>query len=95
MADMINAALAEHFPSPDVDIISEPGTYLVHTAFSLASQVHSKREVRTADGDLENVMYYINDGVYSSFHDVKNHREFHGKPLEVSGCVASAVRGPA
>ncbi|XP_052122912.1 ornithine decarboxylase 2-like isoform X8 [Frankliniella occidentalis] len=98
MAKAINSSVAEFFPSPDVDVISEPGLYFVSSAFTLAANVHSKREVRNEAGDLESVMYYINDGVYGSFFDVLNRRRFHGLPLEAHGescdAVPSSVWGP-
>lgn len=91
MAEAINSSVAEFFPSPDVDVISEPGLYFVSSAFTLAANVHSKREVRNEVGDLESVMYYINDGVYGSFFDVLNRRRFHGLPLEAHGESCDAV----
>ncbi|XP_034248101.1 ornithine decarboxylase 2-like [Thrips palmi] len=97
MADAINSAVAEYFPSADVDVISEPGLYFVASAFRLAANVHSKREVRGDAGELKGVMYYINDGVYGSFFDVINRRRFRGEPLEPhdgAELVPSSVWGP-
>lgn len=97
MADAINTSLAAHFPSADVDVISEPGLYFVASAFTLAANVHSKREVRNDFGDLEGVMYYINDGVYGSFFDTLLQRHFVGRPLQDPGdapLVRSSVWGP-
>ncbi|XP_052122909.1 ornithine decarboxylase 2-like isoform X5 [Frankliniella occidentalis] len=99
MAEAINSSVAEFFPSPDVDVISEPGMYFVSSAFTLAANVHSKREVRSEAGDLESVMYYINDGAYGSFIEaVLDTKRFRGVPLEAHGescdAVPSSVWGP-
>lgn len=48
-------------------IIAEPGRYVVASAFTLATSIVAKREVTDANGSLESIMYYINDGVYGSF----------------------------
>lgn len=37
------------------------------SAFTLATSITSKREVLDARGLLSSNMYYINDGVYTSF----------------------------
>lgn len=87
MAQTVNASIAEYFPSPEVDIISELGHFFVSSAFTLAANVHSKREERSDSGDLLSVMYYINDGTYCCFADVLKGRclfPANGEPLEVS-----------
>lgn len=52
-------------------MIAEPGRYVVTTAFTLATQVISKRRTQSAaaaaDQEPSSCMYYINDGVYGSF----------------------------
>nr|CAD7573946.1 unnamed protein product [Timema californicum] len=70
IADVINLALDEFFPDPSVKVIAEPGRFFVASAFALATNIHSKREVRNSDekdGSITHVMYYINDGVYGAF----------------------------
>jgi ornithine decarboxylase len=66
----INSSLDEEFPAhefPDLRIISEPGTYFVKSAFTLASQIHSRKISRTLDGGIEQIMYYLGEGLFSSF----------------------------
>ncbi|OXU29989.1 hypothetical protein TSAR_001106 [Trichomalopsis sarcophagae] len=70
IADVINHALDEYFPTDDVHIIAEPGRFYVASAFTLATAIHSKRSVRAdgnSPGNVTHTMYYINDGVYGSF----------------------------
>lgn len=68
--------------APEVDVIAEPGRYLVTSAYSLATQVLSRRLGRPADwGDgcgrgeaaaphaAATVQYHLGDGVYGSFKD--------------------------
>jgi ornithine decarboxylase len=66
----INSSLDEEFPAHDftnLKIVSEPGTYFVKSAFTLASQIHSRKILRTPNGDIKQIMYYLNEGIYSSF----------------------------
>jgi ornithine decarboxylase len=66
----INRSLDEEFPAhkfQNLRIISEPGTYFVKSAFSLASQIHSRKILRAPSGDIKQIMYYLDEGVYSSF----------------------------
>lgn len=96
-ADVINKSLDELFASPEIQVIAEPGRYFVCSAFTLATNIHSKREIRSKDGDITSVMYYINDGVYGSF-NAKLYEDavFHGVPLETpkGKLVLSSVWGP-
>lgn len=39
----INAALAQHFPSPNTRIIAEPGRYMVQDAATIACAVNGVR----------------------------------------------------
>lgn len=64
---MINAALDLYFPSVEsVTVIAEPGRYYVASAITLASRVHSKRDVYS-NGKLSNSMYFLLDGIYGMF----------------------------
>lgn len=64
---MINAALELYFPSVEsVNIIAEPGRYYVASAVTLASRVHTKRDVYR-DDKLVNSMYFLLDGIYGMF----------------------------
>ncbi|KAG5674948.1 hypothetical protein PVAND_004892 [Polypedilum vanderplanki] len=67
---MINNALNQNFPLnefPNLEILSEPGRYFVESAFTLVTQIHSRKITRDADGKIVDVMYYLNEGVYSNF----------------------------
>jgi ornithine decarboxylase len=75
--------LDEYFPLdyvsqfPGFEIISEPGTYFVCSAVTLAATVIAKRETEIPiteqeaekhdDGTSKSLMYYLNDGTYTSF----------------------------
>jgi ornithine decarboxylase len=66
----INSSLDGEFPAhefPNLRIISEPGTYFVESAFTLASQIHSRKILRTPYGDIKQIMYYLGEGLFSSF----------------------------
>lgn len=67
---MINKSLDENFPTtdfPNLKIISEPGRYFVESAFSLVAQIHSRKVTKNVEGKIQEVMYYLNEGVYSNF----------------------------
>jgi ornithine decarboxylase len=69
-AGKINVALDEKFPVeefPSLRVFSEPGRYFVESAFTLVSTVHSKKITKDADGNVQEAMYYLNEGVYSNF----------------------------
>lgn len=69
-AEKINNSLDEHFPSdefPDLRILSEPGRYFVESAFTLAASIHSRKITKDPDDRVTDVMYYLNEGVYSNF----------------------------
>lgn len=75
---IVNESLDLYFPvdgcGSGVEIIAEPGRFYVASAFTLCTQIHSKREVKSAVGGEEEAsksfMYYINDGVYGSFNSI-------------------------
>lgn len=59
---VLRLALDEYFPeSSKVDIIAEPGRYLVASAFTLSANVIAKRKLNEAES-----MIYVNDGVYGN-----------------------------
>ncbi|PVF95305.1 hypothetical protein CPB86DRAFT_711415 [Serendipita vermifera] len=72
-ASVIGDALREHFSGSNIQIIAEPGRYYVAEAFTLATNIIARRGPdravleAAADDDNPKVMYYMNDGVYSSF----------------------------
>lgn len=66
----INNALDKNFPIekfPQLKIISEPGRYFVESAFTLVCMIHSRKVIKESDGKIQEVMYYLNEGVYSNF----------------------------
>lgn len=68
MVDVINKSLEKFFPKtefPDLQTIAEPGRYFVSSALSLLVKVVGKRS--TAQNGNENMMYYLNDGLFGSF----------------------------
>ncbi|XP_049940908.1 ornithine decarboxylase 1-like [Schistocerca serialis cubense] len=87
IAEVVNSALGEFFPEPDVHIIAEPGRYYVASAYTLATNVHSKRDlINPKDGSITSVMYYVNDGVYGSFNCILyDHMKVTPVPLKDAG----------
>jgi ornithine decarboxylase len=85
IAEVVNSALDEYFPDPEcVRVIAEPGRFYVASAFILATNIHSKREVFNGE-DVAHIMYYINDGVYGSFNALLyDHAKVTPVPLNVS-----------
>ncbi|KAJ8923913.1 hypothetical protein NQ315_006689 [Exocentrus adspersus] len=72
IAEIINSSLDEYFPDPSIEVIAEPGRFYVCSAYTLACNIHSIRNVIETDPETGNTtnahtMYYINDGVYGSF----------------------------
>jgi ornithine decarboxylase len=86
LAAVINAECTRLFPS-DVDLIAEPGRFMVATAAVLVSEIVGKAR---RDGK---VFYYINDGVYHTFSGVVYDRwvphfhAFKSGPVEVCAVV--------
>ncbi|PSN36694.1 Ornithine decarboxylase [Blattella germanica] len=97
IADVVNCALDEYFPDPElVRVIAEPGRYYVASAFTLATNIHSKREIPIGE-EVTNVMYYINDGVYGSFNSLLyDHAQVTPIPLNnhCGKLLPSSVWGP-
>lgn len=81
MSTGINEALDEFFPADSgVKVIAEPGRYFVDSAFTLALKVFAKRKAwnnpicQKDDNDLHAlIQYYVMDGIYGSFSDLKNY----------------------
>uniref|UniRef100_T1E2N1 Putative ornithine decarboxylase n=1 Tax=Psorophora albipes TaxID=869069 RepID=T1E2N1_9DIPT len=71
VAMIVNKALDQFFPDKSVRVIAEPGRYYVASAFTLITNVQSKRIcLNNKTGDIERMMYYLNDGVYASFNSI-------------------------
>lgn len=68
VAAIVNQSLEIFFPDKNVRVISEPGRFYVASAFTLVTNIQSKKNIYDAvTDDVNHVMYYINDGVYGSF----------------------------
>ncbi|XP_017061307.1 ornithine decarboxylase 2-like [Drosophila ficusphila] len=67
MAEAVNSSVQLRFPDERVQIIAEPGRFFVGAAYTLICKVHAKREVRSKDGKLDQLMYYLNDGIFGAF----------------------------
>lgn len=48
-------------------MIAEPGRFFAESAFTLVTRAHSKRK-DYKNGAVDKIMYYVNDGIYGSFH---------------------------
>ncbi|RMZ92662.1 hypothetical protein DV736_g124, partial [Chaetothyriales sp. CBS 134916] len=68
-ATALNDALEDYFPG-DVHIIGEPGRYYASNAFTLATNVIARRQVRDSVSDEAAYMLYLNDGVYGNFSNI-------------------------
>jgi ornithine decarboxylase len=86
LAGIINSEIQRLFP-PDIEIIAEPGRFMVATSAVLISEIIGK-----ARRD-EKVFYHINDGVYHTFsgvvydHWIPNFQSFKRGPKEVCAVV--------
>jgi len=68
VAMIVNQGIEAYFPDKEIRIIAEPGRFYVASAFTLITNVHSKKNIYApGTDDVDHVMYYINDGVYGSF----------------------------
>ncbi len=88
LARMLNAEFERLFP-PDVEILAEPGRFLVATAGTLVAEVIGKA-VRGGKR-----CYYINDGIYGTFSGVLfDHIPYHLKSFRKGKEEICAVFGP-
>lgn len=78
----INSSLDLLFPSPNIKVIAEPGRFFVESAFIFVTRAHSKRK-EYKNGVVDKIMYYVNDGIYGSFHAHANDRD-PSKPIVLS-----------
>ncbi|KAI7899480.1 ornithine decarboxylase [Cokeromyces recurvatus] len=72
------------FP-PEIRVIAEPGRYYVASAFTICTNIISRRTTMPVDEDVEQnpeFMYYVNDGVYGSFNCIIfDHQVVHPRVL--------------
>jgi ornithine decarboxylase len=87
LAKRINAEIARLFP-PDIEILAEPGRYLVATAAVVVARVIGKavRDGRTC--------YYIDESVYNTFSGIIfDHCQYHVKAFRKGPTEICAVFG--
>jgi ornithine decarboxylase len=88
LARKLNAEIQRLFP-PEIQILAEPGRFLVATSATLVAEVIG-RAVR--DGK---VCYYINDGIYSTFSGILfDHCQYRIQAFKRGPTRISAVFGP-
>lgn len=88
LAKLLNAEIPRLFPS-DVEVLAEPGRFLVATACTLVAKV-----IGRADRDGKRC-YYINDGVYHTYSGVIfDHCPYPVKAFKRGPTQLSAVFGP-
>ena len=87
LARKINAEIKRLFPE-DIEIIAEPGRYLVATAATLVAKIIGKA---VRDGKT---CYYIDDSVYHTFSGyIFDHCQYHFKAFKKSKTEICAVFG--
>lgn len=87
LARMINSEIENLFPDRDIEILAEPGRFMVATAGTLVSKVigRARRDGRR--------FYHINDGLYHDFsavifdHWTPNFQAFKAGPREICAVV--------
>ena len=88
LARILNAELNRMFPK-SMEILSEPGRFMVGTAAALVAEVIGKSE---RDGKR---CYYINDGIYHTFSGILfDHCQYPVKAFKKGPKRISAVFGP-
>ncbi|OWR43515.1 Ornithine decarboxylase [Danaus plexippus plexippus] len=78
VSKLVNNAIEELFPDPEVQVIAEPGRYLCDNSFTLYCNINTVRPVQVGDSSIN--MLYLNDGVFGClrynepWHTVKRFR---------------------
>jgi ornithine decarboxylase len=97
---VVNQALDTFFADKSVRVIAEPGRFYVASAFTLVTNIQSKKNLYDAtSGDVNHVMYYINDGVYGSFNCLLYDHQvvkpiLLQKPIDESKKFSTTIWGP-
>jgi len=89
LAKILNSSIKELFNSPEINIIAEPGRFLVATSATTVVEINGKatRNNKT--------YYYVNDGIYNTFSGVLfDHIQYHFKTFKEGELKESAVVGP-
>lgn len=88
LAKVLNAEFRRLFPK-ELEILAEPGRFMVATAATLVTEVIGKAE---RDGKR---CYYLNDGIYHTFSGVLfDHCQYHIKAFKKGPTQLCAVFGP-
>ena len=88
LAKMINAELNRLFPEP-IEILAEPGRFLVATAVTAIAQIIGKA---VREGKL---CYYINDGVYHTYSgQIFDHCQYRMRSFKKGPTQICSVFGP-
>jgi ornithine decarboxylase len=88
LAKVLNAEFRRLFPK-ELEILAEPGRFMVATAATLVAEVIGKAE---RDGKR---CYYLNDGIYHTFSGVLfDHCQYHVKAFKKGTTQLCAVFGP-
>ncbi len=88
LAGVLNAEFDRLFP-PEIEILAEPGRFMVATAATLVVEIIGKA---VRDGKT---CYYVNDGVYGTFSGVLfDHCQYHLKPFRRGRSEICTVFGP-
>lgn len=66
-AKQVTRALDEFFPDDQTEIIAEPGAFFSNSAMKHIVHVNSRRVTRSPDGQILNIEYFINEGLFTSF----------------------------
>lgn len=100
VAQVVNQGLETYFADKNVRVIAEPGRFYVASAFTLVTNIQSKKNIYDAiTDDVNHIMYYINDGVYGSFNCLLyDHQHvkpiFLNKPSDEEKQFSSTIWGP-
>jgi len=88
LAKRINAELERLFP-PEIEILAEPGRFMVATAGTIVTKIIGKA-VRD-----EKLCYYVDDGVYSTFSGILfDHCHYHMESFKSGKTDICTVFGP-
>ncbi|XP_023234808.1 ornithine decarboxylase-like [Centruroides sculpturatus] len=87
ISSIIGDVLDHHFlPSNEVQIVANPGRFLVSSSFVLCANIIAKREMETATENgkmLKEYHYYVSDGIFGSFSDVIYYYETTYYPIAI------------
>ena len=89
LAKIINNNIAQYFDKPEIEIIAEPGRFLVATSATSVVEINGKATRN------DKTYYYVNDGVYNTFSGaIFDHIQYHFKAFKEGDLKDSAVVGP-